>query len=88
MGDLDGGSMSNGEIVARIIFSTAMLGLAIWSTVWVYKDSQREGKPGCVVAFLVLLTWPFGLFLWLVVRSGKPSDRGRQENQHRFDRLP
>lgn len=39
------------------------------SVVWAYSDAERRGKSGCLVALLVLLlTWPVGLIIWLLIR--------------------
>jgi hypothetical protein len=49
--------------------SAVLLGLLIWSLVWVYKDAEARGKPGCIVALLVfLLSWPLSLLAWIVFR--------------------
>jgi hypothetical protein len=41
----------------------------IYSVFWAYQDAEKRGKSGCLVALLVLLlSWPVGLILWLVVR--------------------
>jgi antibiotic biosynthesis monooxygenase (ABM) superfamily enzyme len=40
-----------------------------WSVVWAYNDARRRGKPGWLVALVVLLMiWPVGLVLWLLLR--------------------
>ena len=50
-------------------FILLILGLLIWSLVWVYGDADRRGKPGWLVVLLVLfLDWPFSLLVWLVFR--------------------
>ena len=50
-------------------FILLILGLLIWSLVWVYGDAERRGKPGWLVVLLVLfLDWPFSLLVWLVFR--------------------
>ena len=46
-----------------------MLGLLLWSLVWVHGDAVKRGKPGWAVVLLVLLLeWPISLLLWLVFR--------------------
>jgi hypothetical protein len=52
-----------------------VLGLLIWSLVWVYRDAEKRGKSGALVALLVfLLEWPVSLLVWLVFRPEiKPS---------------
>ncbi len=54
-------------IILPLIFT--ILGLLIWSLVWVYGDANRRGKPGWAVVLLVLfLEWPISLLVWLVFR--------------------
>lgn len=46
-----------------------ILGLLIWSLIWVHGDATKRGKPGWAVVLLVLfLDWPISLLLWLVFR--------------------
>ena len=50
-------------------FILLILGLLIWSLIWVYGDAERRGKPGWLVVLLVLfLNWPISLLVWLVFR--------------------
>ena len=56
-------------IVAAII-GLLFLVLYIASIVWVYRDAERHGKSGILVALLVaLISWPMGLIVWLLVRK-------------------
>ena len=46
-----------------------VLGLLIWSLVWVWRDAEKRGKPGWIVALMVfLLEWPISLLVWVVFR--------------------
>ena len=55
--------------IIGIVLGVVLLILYIWSIVWAYKDANRRGKPGWLVAIMVaLLSWPIGLILWLVFR--------------------
>ncbi|WP_162425929.1 hypothetical protein [Pontibacter pudoricolor] len=55
--------------IIGIIIGLVLLVFYIWSVVWAYKDANRRGKPGWLVAVLVaLLSWPLGLVLWLLFR--------------------
>lgn len=57
-----------------VLFLTVALGLYIWSGVWVYRDAERRGKPGALVALLVLLiAWPIGLLVWIALRPERQS---------------
>jgi hypothetical protein len=52
-----------------------ILGLLVWSIIWVYGDAEKRGKSGCLVALLVfLLEWPISLLVWLVFRPDLKSD--------------
>ena len=43
--------------------------LYIASIIWAYRDAERRGKEGILVALLVaLVAWPFSLVIWLVIR--------------------
>ncbi len=60
-------------IITMICVGLPVLALFIWSVIWAYRDAERRGKPGCLVALLVFwLTWPLGLILWLLIR---PQDK-------------
>ena len=48
-----------------------MLALGICALVWVYRDAERRGKFGLLIAFLVLITLPLGLLLWLAARPSQ-----------------
>jgi len=52
-----------------------LLGLLIWSLIWVYGDAKKRGKPGWAVVLLVLLLeWPISLLLWIVFRPDLKAD--------------
>ncbi|MFC2166656.1 hypothetical protein ACFLQZ_01675 [Acidobacteriota bacterium] len=56
-------------ILLVIPFFLVILGLLIWSLVWVHGDAIKRGKPGWPVVFLVLLLeWPISLLVWIVFR--------------------
>jgi len=56
-------------ILLAIPFFLVILGLLIWSLVWVYGDAEKRGKPGWAVALMVfLLNWPISLLVWVVFR--------------------
>jgi hypothetical protein len=40
----------------------------ILSTFWAFRDAQRRGVGGCLIALLVFFTWPLGLVLWVLLR--------------------
>ena len=56
-------------ILLAIPFFLVILGLLIWSLIWVYHDAEKRGKNGwLVVALVFLLEWPISLLVWLVFR--------------------
>ncbi len=56
-------------ILIAIPFFLTILGLLVWSLVWVHGDAIKRGKPGWAVVLLVLLLdWPVSLLVWLVFR--------------------
>ena len=56
-------------ILLVIPFVLVILGLLIWSLIWVHGDAIKRGKPGWAVVLLVLLLeWPISLLVWLVFR--------------------
>ncbi len=56
-------------ILLVIPFFLVIIGLLIWSLIWVYQDAIKRGKPGWPVVLLVLLLeWPISLLVWLVFR--------------------
>jgi hypothetical protein len=57
-------------IIVICIIGLIFLAIYIASLVWVYRDANRRGKPGIVVALLVgLISWPIGLIVWLLIRD-------------------
>ena len=44
----------------------------VWvaTLVWVYRDAEKLGKPGILVALLIgFIAWPVGLLVWLILRA-------------------
>ncbi len=57
------------EVFLMIPLYFAILGLWVWSVVWVYKDADKRGKSPALVALLVaIVSWPLSLLAWLVFR--------------------
>jgi hypothetical protein len=70
-------------IIELLMIAAAVLLLAafIASIVWVWRDAERRGQPGFIVAVLVaFLFWPFSLIVWLLARPqvGATPTAGRQ----------
>jgi hypothetical protein len=54
-----------------LLVALAGLILYVWSIIWAYRDAERRGKPGWMVALLVaLLSWPLSLIIWFLFRPG------------------
>ena len=69
-GTNDDSGMAIGITIIAIIIVLVCLALYIASIVWVYRDAQRRGKNGVLVALLVaLISWPMGLLVWLLIRK-------------------
>jgi hypothetical protein len=52
-----------------IILGVLVVGLILWSLIWVYNDAKARGKSGWLVTLLVMLvSWPFGLPVWIALR--------------------
>lgn len=50
-------------------FALAILGLFVWSLVWVYRDAEVRGKEGWLALLVVLfMNWPFSLLIWMLFR--------------------
>jgi hypothetical protein len=71
-------SLSEDEKTAITIFTIILAAIitlvffVVWlvTVIWVYRDANRRGKPGIVVALLVgLISWPIGLLVWVLVRN-------------------
>ena len=68
--------MENERIIFGFGIFWLLVGLAgiilyVWSIVWSYRDAERRGKPGWLVALLVaLLSWPLSLIIWVLFRPG------------------
>ncbi len=56
-------------IFLLIPFILIVLGMLIWSLIWVHRDAELRGKQGWLVVLLVLfLDWPISLVVWMVFR--------------------
>ena len=55
-----------------LLFSLLIFVIYIGSVIWAFADAQYRGKSGCLVALLVLLlVWPVGLVIWLLIRPSR-----------------
>ena len=58
--------------IILIIIAIVLLVFAVWSVIWAYQDARRRGKSPWLVGLMVLLmVWPVGLVLWLMLRPSK-----------------
>lgn len=66
-----------------LLVALGLVVLAAWagSVAWVWRDAERRGQPGFIVAVLVaLLCWPVSVGVWLLARpngTATTSRRGR-----------
>ena len=65
-----GGTDVGGILLAIFaVLALVVFGLWVWSIVWAYRDAEKRGKSGVLVALLVaFLSWPVSIVLWLVFR--------------------
>lgn len=57
-------------IIFAVIIGLIVFALYIASLVWVYRDANRRGKSGILVALLVaIISWPLGLLVWVLLRD-------------------
>jgi hypothetical protein len=57
-----------------ILLISLLVCIPLWSIVWAARDAEARGRPGWLVAlFVILLVWPLGLILWLMVRPATQS---------------
>ena len=65
-------SISGGDQTLNILFSIIGAVAFIAGVMWVVRvcmiDAQRRGKKPLLIAFLILVTVPMGLILWIVFR--------------------
>lgn len=64
--------MSADSLKRFLILSVGAVYLA--SVPWAYRDAERRGQSGPLVALVVgLVSWPFGLLAWLFTRPARRS---------------
>jgi Na+/proline symporter len=52
-----------------------LLVVVLGSVFWAYKDANKRGKSGWLVALMVFfVSWPAGLLIWLVFRPDKVTE--------------
>ena len=66
---MDANIFGNIMIIGGVCFALLMLGLYILSLVWVYRDSEKRGKTGCLWLLIIFFTWPFGLIAYFLLRD-------------------
>lgn len=50
------------------IWGLLFLIVHIYCVVWAFRDAERRGKPGILVALMVLVAPLLGVLLWIVFR--------------------
>jgi hypothetical protein len=66
---MDANIFGNLMVVFGMCFGILMMTLYLVSLVWVYRDSEKRGKTGCIWLLLVFFTWPFGLIAYYLLRD-------------------
>jgi len=66
---MDSNVIGNLFVISGICIALLMMILYIVSLVWVYGDSEKRGKTGCLWLLLVFFTWPFGLIAYFLLRD-------------------
>ena len=57
------------EIVLLVLIGLAGPVIYVWSLIWAYRDAERRGSNGLLVALLVALAaWPLSILVWLAIR--------------------
>jgi hypothetical protein len=56
-------------IVVGAVLGVALLGLSIFSLVWVYRDAEVRGKTGCMWLLIAFFTWPLGVLAYFLLRE-------------------
>lgn len=80
---MEGESFFWGAGIAGLLLVLLGIVLYVWSVIWAYRDAERRGKPGWLVALLVaVLSWPLSLIIWLVFRPALTYNRS-PEMEHR-----
>ena len=57
-----------GKFLAALLAGLLFLWVYLGSIYLAARDAQARGKPFWLVFLLVWLTWPLGLFAWMVFR--------------------
>jgi hypothetical protein len=66
---MDADVFGNFVLIGGICFALLMMILFLISLIWVYRDSEKRGKTGCLWLLIVFFTWPFGLIVYLLLRD-------------------
>ena len=66
---MDANVFGDFAFLSAMCFSVVMMVLYIGSLVWVYQDSEKLGKTGCLWVLIVFFTWPFGLIVYFLLRD-------------------
>ena len=55
--------------IAPFLIGLLLLGVWLWSGIWIARDAAVRGKPGMLVSVLALLiAWPVSLLVWIALR--------------------
>lgn len=66
---MDTNIFGNLLFMGGLCFALLMMISYVVSLVWVYKDSEKRGKTGCLWLLIIFFTWPFGLIAYFLLRD-------------------
>jgi hypothetical protein len=56
-------------VIVTALVALAVIGLALYSLVWVYTDSRARSKSALVWLLVAFYTWPFGVLVYYLTRK-------------------
>ena len=56
-------------VISGIVFAIALVFGCVVSLGWVYRDSERRGKTGCMWLLIAFFTWPWGVIAYYLLRE-------------------
>ena len=63
--------MSQVLLLVYLLFLVGLFVGFVFSLIWIYRDANRRGKPGFLVALLAaLIAWPVSLLVWVYFTEG------------------
>lgn len=59
------------------LFSLIVIGLLVWSLLWVHRDATERGheNAGLIALLCFICNWPFSLLMYMLMRKKMPFER-------------